>query len=396
MPSSWNHALILPIPKPDKPASDPASYRPISLCSCICKVMERLATNRLTWKLENEKILNTAQAGFRKERCTLGQIIKLQDTINKYNNNKGFTVGVFLDFEKAYDMLWRSGVVAKIKKLGINGNMFAFINNFLNNRTFQVVVRDKVSKVMELENGTPQGSSISPILFLIMINDLCINNNNVQLSLFADDSALYKSGHNLDLLIKHIQESLDRVQTWCDTWGFKLSPTKSCGVVFSNKRKFVVKKPLLLAGVPLPMEKKVKFLGLIFDCKLSWSEHINYVFDKCKRKLNLLRSLSGTSYGASKRCLLTIYRTLIRSLMDYRAIAYDSATKSTKAKLDGRYLPIRAPLTRAKPVRAKSARGYPMSAGSSPRRAPQHAVVDVEWANYWLAYQYNWGGETEY
>ena len=73
--------------------------------------------------------------------------MKLQDTIHRHTKTKGYTVGIFLDLEKAYDMLWRPGLLTKIKQMGINGNMFAFIDKFIQNRTFQVQVGDKKSGV---------------------------------------------------------------------------------------------------------------------------------------------------------------------------------------------------------------------------------------------------------
>ena len=136
IPTAWKHAIILPIHKPDKPKEEASSYRPISLTSCLCKVLEKLVTNRLTHYLESNDLLANCQTGFRKNRSTIDQILKLQDTISKYNTNRGFTVAAFLDFEKAYDMLWRAGLLTKVKRLGIHGNMFSFIENFINDRTF--------------------------------------------------------------------------------------------------------------------------------------------------------------------------------------------------------------------------------------------------------------------
>ena len=74
---------------------------------------------------------------FRKDRSTIDHIIRLQDTINKYNNNNGYTVGVFVDFQSAFDMMWRTGLLIKLKDLGITGNIFNFIKNFLTDR-FQI------------------------------------------------------------------------------------------------------------------------------------------------------------------------------------------------------------------------------------------------------------------
>src|SRR5207245_7974172 len=141
-----------PIKKPEKPAANPSSYRPISLTSCLCKTMEKMVTERLTYHLESNKYLTKAQTGFRKNKSTIDQIIKLQDHITKYNGTKGFTVATFLDFEKAFDMAYKNGLLSKIKKLNISQNMFNFIKSFLSERTFQVKIGEITSNVKCMEN----------------------------------------------------------------------------------------------------------------------------------------------------------------------------------------------------------------------------------------------------
>jgi ribonuclease HI len=296
--------------------------------------MEKLVSERLGFFLVSNDLLNNCQTGFRKQRSTLDQILKLQDKISKYNANKGFTVAAFLDFERAYDLLWKPGLMSKVKKLGINGNMFSFINSFIEDRTFQVKVGNDLSENKIQENGTPQGSILSPLLFLIMINDIEIGGNGVDLSLFADDSATYKSGKNLNKLIKDVQNSLDHISSWADKWGIKISATKSIGVIFTNKRKYEVSKKLNINGRELKFEDKIKFLGIIFDKELTWRDHIEYIVSRCNKRLNLMRSLTGTQWGASKTCLLTVYRALVRSLLDYGSEALDSAKQHLKNKLD--------------------------------------------------------------
>jgi len=167
IPQDWRHAIIMPILKPGKDPQDISSYRPISLTSAVGKVMEKLVTNRLTYYLRKNKMLTNVQTCFRKGRSTVDQIIRLQDTINKYNHNKGYTMAVFIDFKSAYNMLWHNGLLRKLKNMGIDGKTFAYISQFLNNRTIQVRVGDKLSATHVLKNGTPRRSIISPLLFLI-------------------------------------------------------------------------------------------------------------------------------------------------------------------------------------------------------------------------------------
>jgi len=333
LPEAWKHAIILPFRKPAKPANNPTSYRPISLTSCLCKIMERIVTDRLTTYLEQNNLLNPAQAGFRKGLSTVDQIVKLSDQIHKSLKMKHTTVAAFLDFEKAYDMLWRDGLMQKLITLGVNSKMLGFINNFINNRTFQVKVNETLSEKKILENGTPQGSVISPILFLVMINDLKVSDPKTQQSIFADDSAIYRSGPNQQRVQNKIQDGLDEIEKWCIKWGFKLSAQKSVIVVFSNK-KVNMQHPFTINDEIIEIKGSAKFLGVIFDSKLNWNEHIEYVVQKCKSRLNLMRAISGTKFGARKKPLLTIYRALIRSVIDYGAVAYDTASKSNLHKID--------------------------------------------------------------
>ena len=151
--------------------------------------------------------------------------------------------------------------------------------------------------------------------------------------LFADDSAIYKSGKNLHYLQKVVQRNLDKIQKWCDKWGFRISTDKTVAVPFTFTYSTETVK-LTVNGQVIKTVKSAKFLGMIFDRKLTWHDHIDYVVKKCKQRLNLMRAVSGKHWGASQSTQLTIYKALIRSVIDYGAIAYDSASASQLAKLD--------------------------------------------------------------
>lgn len=329
LPSDFKHAIIIPIHKPDKDPTNPSSYRPISLTSTIGKLMERLVTNRLNWFLEKNKLLNNNQSGFRNGRSTQDNIVRLYDQINKFIKTQGCTLAVFLDFEKAYDMIWRPGLLVKLKRLGINGKLLNYVKSFLSDRTFQVKIGNILSNKLKLENGIAQGSIIAPLLFLVMINDFP-DSSSVENMLFADDSAVFKSGRNLKFLVKQIQIHMSKVQTWCDEWGFKLSPTKTVAVFFTLKQvPDNIRNELKIGNTVIKCEKDVKFLGVIFDSQLTFRKHIQYMESKCKRRLQLMQVISSQKWGADIKSLLTIYKTLIRPIIDYGSIAYDSAAKST-------------------------------------------------------------------
>ena len=124
----------------------------------------------------------------------------------------------------------------KMVSRNIYGNMLSYLNEFLSNRTLQVRINNTCSEIYIVQNGTPQGSCISPTLFNIMVNDLSSCNQNSDMSQFADDGAIWKSGPNLKYLQNKIQQDLDNINTWCSTWGFVSSPNKTMYNFFQEKK----------------------------------------------------------------------------------------------------------------------------------------------------------------
>jgi len=211
--------------------------------------------------------------------------MRLADDAHKAVNNRQYTVAVMLDLEKAFDPVWHDGLLCKMEKMGLNGNTLNFVADFLASRSIRVRVGVAMSNSYHLQNGTPHGSVISPLLFLIMVNDIEEPNNRVRLSLYADDSATWKSGPNLAALIKDIQRFLDRLTEFFDRWGFKLSVAKTEATVFTRNRQF---RPndvkLTIGGSLIKVEKTVRFLGVVFDRALTWSAHVDYVVARCSKR----------------------------------------------------------------------------------------------------------------
>jgi len=172
LPSAWKHALVVPILKPGKDASKAGSYRPIALTSVLCKIMERMVTDRLVYKLEKKGWFTSVQSGFRRGRSTMDAVTSLDSDIKKAMVNREVLLAVFIDIEKAYDMLWKEGLVIKLYEAGVRGRMINWIQDFLKDRRIQVRVANAFSAGTDIDNGTPQGSVISPVLFNIMINDI--------------------------------------------------------------------------------------------------------------------------------------------------------------------------------------------------------------------------------
>ena len=331
-PHQWYEVIQIPILKPGKDPTQVTSYRPISLLSTLFKVMEKMIKNRLTWYLDKYGLLNPLQSGFRKYRSVKDHLVRLETDVHLSLKEKKYTVAVFLDLEKAYDSLWKSGLLRKMSVLGIRGKFWLFIKAFLQRRISNVKVNNCMSHHYVLENGIPQGSSLSPLLFSLMLNDLKIKESEVKLSCYADDIAIWYSNTDLELVRKKLQDALHEIEIWCWMWKLNISHTKSAVLVFTNKlKKDIVLK---MKGHILPLCEQYKFLGVWLDSKLTWSVHINAIIDKCKKRLNLLRCVSGTLWGNKYEILMMMYKGLILSILDYGSEMYDSACLSLKNKLD--------------------------------------------------------------
>jgi hypothetical protein len=306
IPNKWRHAIVLPLLKTGKDPHLAASYRPISLTSTICKLMERVVTNRLTWFLEKHKLLSNTQTGFRRNKGTMDQIARLQDHVLRHTGTKGYCLAVFIDMQSAFDLVWRKGIMIKLKEFGVNGHMFNFINDFLTDRTIQVRVGSQLSSALELINGSAQGAQISPTLFLAAINDLAKvteDGNGTEVSLFADDGTLFIGGRNARLLIRKMQAKLDWLVAFCLEWGFKISIDKTIAVWFSlsGKKPMGLDVVLKVNGQTINHEPSANFLGVKFDSGLTWADHIDYVRERCNKRLNLTRAVSGRSWGGEHK-----------------------------------------------------------------------------------------------
>jgi Reverse transcriptase (RNA-dependent DNA polymerase) len=177
-PESWTEALVIPILKKGKDPTNATSYRPISLTSCVCKVMEKLINRRLVFVLESKQLIPDQQYGFKKERSTKDVLkILTTDIIETFRERKHLVL-TSLDISKAYDTCWRYRIIKTLKDARIDGKMLHFIINFMNNRSFRVAVGNTLSDPMTIENGEIQGAVLTVTLFLVAMSGITKKSNH--------------------------------------------------------------------------------------------------------------------------------------------------------------------------------------------------------------------------
>ena len=335
IPKSWKEATVIPIPKPDKDHTDPSNYRPIALTSCVCKTMERMINDRLTWFLESNNIITNFQSGFRHQRSTNDHLVRLETFIREAFIKKEHLVSDFFDLEKAYDTTWKYGIMKDVHDIGLKGRLPLFLQNFLTDREFKVKVGSTLSELHNQEQGVPQGSILSVTLFSLKINNIVKTlNPGVDCSLYVDDFLICYRSKNMHTIERQLQQNLNNIQEWATRNGFKFSKSKTVCMHFCQLRKAHDDPVLTLDGQPIPVVEETKFLGVIFDKKLTFIPHIKKLKAKCQKALNLLRVVAHTDWGADRKILLNLYRTIVRSKLDYGCIVYGSARPSYLKTLD--------------------------------------------------------------
>ena len=238
-----------------------------------------------------------------------------------------------IDFSCAFDLVWTDALIIKLMSLNVGGEMLRWIKNFLSDRLYKIRIDDEFSNYYSLDNGTPQGSSLSPLLFLVMANDFPELSGFTSTALFADDSTIWRSGSNINIIIHHLQSDLDIISNWCTKWGFKINTNKTTGIIFTNKSKINVPK-ITINNVKIAFVNSVKLLGVTLDKKLTWKKHIQSIIDNCSQSFNIIRLLSGSSFGSSKTAMLAVYKGLIRSRIDYGCFLYQDSAKTNLKLLD--------------------------------------------------------------
>ena len=332
VPKSWKVALIVPIPKPAKCLTSVSSYRPISLLSCISKLLEALINKRLGFFLEKNDSLRPSQGGFRRRLAGVDQIARLEAAIRTALTNRSPLVAVFCDLSNAFDRVWHTGLLYKLSQCGVHGALLRWLRAYLADRSFCVQFEGQTSSSRKIKSGVPQGAILSPLLFNVMMRDLP-SVLGVHTADYADDVAFFSYGPDLGITTDKIQTQLNKFFEWTKMWGLSINHLKTKCMLFTNKKVTAI--PLSINGSNLEYVKQHRYLGVILDAPwLRWEPQISSLKLSCIPITNLLQSISSRHWGADRALLLKLYRVLIRSRLDYAAAFYASAAPTNLRKLN--------------------------------------------------------------
>lgn len=331
-PSVWKKARILPFHKPGKDKLFPQSYRPISLLPTLSKVYEKIILNRIKdFELANN-LLIPQQFGFREKRNTVQQLFRVTNHISTNFNIKKSTAMVLLDIEKAFDTVWHEGLIYKLQKYNFPLYIIKIIQNYLKNRTFIVTANKTDSNEKTIEAGVPQGSILGPVLFILYINEIP-KSDEVKLSLFADDTAVYVSSLKLSLAVKKLQNYLEVLLEFFDKWKLKVNSAKTELVYFKHLKRKESVPDFYVDEHKIISNNQAKFLGLILDKKLLFKDQINSIRKNAYGIISIINCLIGRRSTLSIKNKIILFKMIVLPVMLYAIPVWSNTCESNINKL---------------------------------------------------------------
>ena len=231
---------------------------------------------------------------------------------------------VFCDISKAFDRVWHIGLLAKLSRVGITGNLLQWFQNYLANRKQRVVVNGQSSSWASVLAGVPQGSVLGPLLFLIYINDITSEVQSSEVRLFADDTILYIFIDNPIQSAQALNDDLARISQWAREWLVKFSAPKTKTMTISRKRKRQHAPPLIMNNVTLDEVPSYKHLGVKISNNLLWNEHIEETVVNAGKCMDILHALK---HKLDRSTLEKLYVAFVRSKLEYANIVWDNCSK---------------------------------------------------------------------
>ena len=331
----WSQGLIFPLFKggPDEFKLDPNKYRGITLLSIIGKTYTSILNKRIYDFVETNNILVDEQAGFRRNRSTTDQIFILTEIIR--NRRPRRTFAAFIDVAKAYDKVWRDGLWYKLWKSGIRGKMWRTLKNMYHKVESCILLGDNRTDFFTIQVGVRQGCILSPILFILFINDLCdaikklnkgvaFGGRYLSILFFADDIViLAETKDDLEAMLLLVYE-------YSLKWRCKFNFDKCGVVIFDNHNahrdeiKYGSCKNTCSCGHhfsfgPFLINEVLmyKYLGIELDYKLSFTDFKNRLLTRARSNMGRIFAMGIRDGYLSVKGSINLYQALVRSILEY-------------------------------------------------------------------------------
>jgi hypothetical protein len=324
-PDTLKIARLIPLFKSGDPTLS-SNYRPISILPAISKITEKVLFNITANFVYKFKIINKHQFGFQKRSGSLSATSHLITNLQKSLDNPKYKLasGIFIDLQKAFDSIPHEILLDKLCKYGIRGLPLEIFKSYLSNRRQYVSLRNINSDTENITYGTPQGSNLGPLIFLLYINDIFDLPLKGTIILFADDAVIYYSHFNVNEIYNDMQHDLNLIYSWLYNNLLSINISKTKYMIFhSDKKTIVDNHSLHIHNQEIERVNSIKYLGLHIQSNLKWNTHIETISKK-------IAPLSGILYRlnrcAAPHLLRSIYFAHIHSKLSYLSPVWGSSS----------------------------------------------------------------------
>ena len=324
-PDTLKLAIVTPAHKSDSKMFM-NNYRPISVLPIFSKILERLMHKRLFNFLTLNNSLFEHQFGFQPRKTTSMAILDIYTTIVQAFENNENACCVFLDFAKAFDTVNHDILLRKLENYGIRGLALNWFNSYLKNRMHLVNINSIHSNRLEIKCGVPQGSVLGPLLFLIYINDIYMTSTVLKFHLFADDTSIFYANKDIKIIEKTLNAEIKLVAQWLSANKLSLNVSKSSFIIFHPPQKKLQKVFIKINSEIIPAKNNAKYLGVVLDKHLSWTEHIHYLNTKLYKSIGMVSKLR---HYVSQTLLRTIYFAFFQPHIEYCINIWTCTTRTT-------------------------------------------------------------------
>ena len=326
-PFKFKRAKVIPVHKSGD-SSSPSNYRPISILSVLSKPIEKHIQKSLYSYFNDNGLINESQSGFRKNYSCHTALIQLTDNILHSINENKFIGLLFVDFEKAFDVINHSLLLRKLQLYKLSPELIHLILSFLSDRKQLVMVNENSSDLMPVRHGVPQGSVLGPILFSIYVNDLpCFV--KCKCEMFADDTSLCSSNSDSCRLTSDLQVNIDRLIDWTQLNHMSLNAHKTkCMYVSARQKRQKMKtnfEPLYIDNRIVEEVNSHKILGVIIDKDLTWTDHVMSLGKRLSTKLLQLSKIKNFLDNHSRKLFFCGH---VLPLIDYASTLWDSCSET--------------------------------------------------------------------
>ena len=312
-PSELKIATVSPLYKSKDPMVF-SNYRPISLLSVFSKILERLMYNRLLIFLNECKMINKNQFGFRNNHATYMVLLIMLENIRNSLDNGECAIGIFHHFQRAFNIVHHGILLDKLYNYGIRGIALDWFSSYLSIRLQIVSYNSCETEQKKMTCGFPQGSILGPLLFLLHINDLPMVWDLFMPIFFAVDINLFCTGNKLNILVDNISLELMKIYTWVRANKLSLNIGKTNYMLFTPKCFPRTMKHIVIDVNKIEEVRQTKFLGVILDNKLIWAAHCNYICCKMSKGIG---SIIKARKVFNETTLLSLYNSLVLPYISY-------------------------------------------------------------------------------